>query len=147
MENSHQISAGDTLNIILFELQSTDAIHRGVWLSYVPATELLSIILRFQAIHKPELIKPFLTVRGVVTDADKKVISNDDADVYPFHSDTLIFDKKILLIDCANQNLVIEDRTISVTEGINYINNLFLEVFTDLAILTNISNYVEVDVC
>lgn len=32
-------------------------------------------------------------------------------------------------------------------EGLNYINNLFLEVFTDLAILTNISNYVEVDVC
>lgn len=68
----------------------------------MPATGLLSIILRFQAIHKPELMKPFLTVRGSLTDVDKEVTSNDNADVYPFHSDTLIFDKKILLIEFAN---------------------------------------------
>ncbi len=56
-------------------------------LTSAPETMLLSITFRFHATHKPDIITPFLVMRGVVMDADE-VVNNDDADACPLYSDT-----------------------------------------------------------
>lgn len=129
VEQSHQICAGDVVNIIPFELEPKEQVRRGLWLNFVPTTGLLSITIRFRAVHRVVEMKPFLQLRGIVT--DDHIIMNDDedddADVCPLHSDTLVFSKKVKSINFRTKNLVLEDRTIvSVTDGVKYIRDLFL---------------------
>ncbi len=55
------------------------------------------------------------------------VDDDEDLNVCPLHSDTLVSDKKVNAINFRTNNLVLEDRmTVSVSDGVNYIRELFL---------------------
>jgi hypothetical protein len=90
VENSHQIIEGDVINIIPCEDEAQERIRRGMRLSYIPCTGALTITIRFRAVHRVDLIRTYMSMCDVVTDASVIVDGNQEEDYFPLHSDTLI---------------------------------------------------------
>ncbi len=121
VENSHQISVGDGINVIPFEAEAAEAIRHGMRLSYIPSSGVLTITIRFCSVHQVEVIQQYLSMRGVNIDG----IDDDDADVYPLHKDTLIEGVNIASIDLITGTIILQDsRIISIDQAKNYLRNL-----------------------
>jgi hypothetical protein len=90
VENSHQIIEGDVINVIPFEDEAQERICQGMHLSYIPCTGALTITIRFRAVHRVDLIRTYMSMCDVVTDASVIVDGNQEEDYFPLHSDTLI---------------------------------------------------------
>ncbi len=87
VENSHQISVGDGINIIPFEVEAKELVWHGMQLHYIPSSGMLSVMIRFCLVHKCGEIRHLLSIHGLITD------DNDtDFDACQLHLDTLICD-------------------------------------------------------
>ncbi len=135
VENFHQISIGDTINVVTFRNQDAESLKRGFFFRYMPSTCTLSITIRFTRINQQNDIKRLLRVRRIAVpsddtscgseDVDDVSISTDEGDVWPLHSDTEIQGSKVSCIDIGNQLVTTENQIIrSINVAINIINDM-----------------------
>ncbi len=51
VENRHKIIAGDVVNVIPFKAERRELIHHGIWLSFIPSSGVLTVMIRFHSVH------------------------------------------------------------------------------------------------
>jgi hypothetical protein len=135
VENFHQISIGDTINVVAFGDHDAERVKRGFFFRYMPSTCTLSITIRFSRIHQHNVVKRILRARHIAVpsddsscgseDMDDVSISTDEGDAWPLHSDTEIHGSKIIGIDISNQQVITENLSInSIDVVINIINDM-----------------------
>jgi hypothetical protein len=89
-ENIHEISIGDSLNVVPFEKRAMEVIQRGITLKYLPSASVLSVTIRFRHVHQQNDVRHHLRVRGVIMIDDDYSNTSIEGNSWPLHSDTIL---------------------------------------------------------
>ncbi len=108
-ESSHTVRQGDTINVIPFVVDNTNAVQKGLTLKYIPTSGALTISIRFQRVHEADRIKPHFRLWGIPLEDDcTNSSATEEGDVWPLHSDTECNGHRIVSI-FLNSNTVLLD--------------------------------------
>ncbi len=124
VESQHQISDGDAINVIPFEDGPRELVRRGIWLSYAPSTGLLSVLVRFRALHSVDEMRSYLSLIGALSD-DISLDNADDAE-FPLHDDTMIFGEAVKSINFFTRAIQLETRSVTAAVAIEQLTNSLL---------------------
>jgi hypothetical protein len=81
VENFHQISIGDTINVVAFGDHDAECVKRGFFFRYMPSTCTLSIMIRlFSRIHQHNVVKRLLRARHIAVPSDDSSCGSEDMD-------------------------------------------------------------------
>jgi hypothetical protein len=82
VENFHQISIGDTINVEAFGNQDAESVKRGFFFRYMPSTCTLSIMIRFTRIHQQNVIKCLLRACLIAVPSDDTSCGSVDMEIH-----------------------------------------------------------------
>ena len=117
-EESRQISASSTLNVIPFENSSTELVRRGIHFRYKPVSRILSLTVRYRRLNGHQNFYPHLEARGMV-----HLPAEDGPDIYPFYRDVLVDGCYIQQYNITSRSVRLSDnRHLSVEEVIALFN-------------------------
>jgi hypothetical protein len=68
--SSHTVRQGDTINIIPFVVDNTNAVQKGLTLKYISTSGALTISIHFQRVHEADRIKPHFRLWGIPLEDD-----------------------------------------------------------------------------